>query len=605
MRSIRRLDGHRSTPLVLKSLRFSKEEDIDAYNFPQESDLALDCSDSESECGADSTISRESTPLPASISEFDDDEIHNNSQNDASELEDEAFRCKPQQWIDHSESEDVPSCTPPQQSSSDVDGEALSPEPREPSSIYERGDVPSCAPPQQTSSDVDDEAASPEPREPSSIYERGDVPSCTPPQQSSSDVDDEAVSPEPREPSSIYERGDVPSCTPPQQSSSDVDDEALSPEPREPSSIYERGEGFVGGGQQDDEPREANSPESQQLSPLNQYYPEFDDYEMDDESVEADSPEPRPLFPVHRSHSALDEPFPEGDSQVEMFCPGPMRRFLTPKSMAKLDFFEDWFAHMNERPSINESPENPISKTSSPNDQFRLTSYDCRQSTSQMEIFCPKPIRQHPTHKVILQPELFEDWHVDMSEPVFVDEVFSPERQSTVGSETPRPEQQKFPPQVRHNTPYLELNSCERRQSASQIEIFCPKPIRQHPTHKAILQPELFEDWHVDMSEPVFVDEAFSPERQSTVVSETPSPEQQKFFPPVRHDTPYLESDHDEEDVESALEADSPEPRRPFSAPQFHSTLMYDTKSVLGYDDDEEAFETLEYTTREFEPIGF
>ena len=538
MRSIRRLDGHRSTPLVLKSLRFSKEEDVDAYTFPQESDLTLDCSDSESEYGADSTISRESTPLPASISEFEDDGIHNNPQNDASELEDEALRCKPQQWIDHSESEDAPSCTPPQRSSPDVDGEALSPEPREPSSIYERGDVPSC--------------------------------------------------------------------TPPQQSSSDVDDEVLSAEPREPSSIYERGEEFVEGGQQDDEPREANSFESQQLSPINQYCPEFDDYKMDDESVEADSPEPRRLFPVHRSHSALDEPFPQGASQVETFCPGPMRRFLTPKSMAKLDFFEDWFVRMNERHFINESPENPISKTSSPGDQFRLTSYDRRQSASQMEIFCPKPIRQHPTHKVILQPELFEDWHVDMSEPVFVDEAFSPERQSTVVSETPSPEQQKFSPHVRHDPPYLDLNSYDRHQSASQIEIFCPKPIRQHPTHKVILQPELFEDWHVDMSEPVFVDEAFSPKRQSNVVSETPSPEQEKFFPPVRHDTPYLESDYGEEDVGSPLEADSPEPRRPFSAPQLHSTLMYDTKSVLGYDDDDdEAFEILEYTTREFEPTGF
>ena len=570
MRSIRRLDGHHCTPLVLKSLRFSKEEDVDAYNFPQESDLTLDCSDSESEYGADSTISHESTPLPASISEFEDDGIHNNPQNDASELEDEAFRCKPQQWIDHSESEDVPSCTPPQRSSLDVDGEALSPEPREPSSIYERDDVPSC----------------------------------TPPQQSSSDVDHQALNPEPREPSSINERGDVPSCTPPQQSSLDMDDEVLSPDPREPSSIYERGEEFVEGGQQDDEPREANSPESQQLSPLNQYYPEFDDYEMDDESVEADSPEPRRLFPVHRSHSALDEPFPQGASQVETFCPGPMRRFLTPKSMAKLDFFEDWFVHMNERHFINESPENPISKTSSPGDQFRLTSYDPRQSASQMEIFCPKPIRQHPTHKVILQPELFEDWHVDMSEPVFVDEAFSPERQSTVVSETHSPEQQKFSPHVRHDPPYLDLTSYDRHQSASQIEIFCPKPIRQHPTHKMILQPELFEDWQVDMSEPVFVDEAFSPERQSTVVSETHSPEQQKFSP-VRHDTPYLESDHGEEDVESPLEANSPEPRRPFSAPQFHSTLMYDTKSVLEYDDDDEAFEIWEYITREFEPTGF
>ena len=63
MRSNRRLDGHRSTPLVLKSLHYCKEEDIDAYNFPHESDLILDFSDSESDYGADSTIAVESLDL--------------------------------------------------------------------------------------------------------------------------------------------------------------------------------------------------------------------------------------------------------------------------------------------------------------------------------------------------------------------------------------------------------------------------------------------------------------------------------------------------------------------------------------------------------------
>lgn len=407
MRSVRRLDGHRATPLILKSLRFFKEEDIDACNFPRESDFTLELSDSESEYGADSTISRESTPLPVSISEFEDDEIHTTSQNDASELDDEYFRCKPQQWNDHSDSEDVPSCTTPQ------------------------------------------------------------------------------------------------------QPSSDVDDEVLSPEPREPSSIFECGEELAKEGQQDEGPlEEKTSPRTKQFSPVYQSYPEFDYGEKDDDSVEADSPEPRRLFPVHRSHSALNDPPQQLASQVETFCPGPMRRFLTPKSMAKLDFFEDWFVHMSERRFINESPGNPISEISSPEDQFRLTSYDHHQPASQMEIFCPKPIRQYPTHKVIQRPELFEDWHVDMSEPVFFDEALSPERQSSS--------------------------------------------------------------------------------------SETPSPEQQKFLPPVRRDSPYPEFDHD---VESLPEADSPELRRPFSAPQFHSTLMYDPKSVLGCDDDdeEEAFETVEY----------
>lgn len=63
MRSIRRLDVHRYTPLVLKSLHSCKEEDIDAYNFPQESDLTFDFSDSESDYGADSTTALETLGL--------------------------------------------------------------------------------------------------------------------------------------------------------------------------------------------------------------------------------------------------------------------------------------------------------------------------------------------------------------------------------------------------------------------------------------------------------------------------------------------------------------------------------------------------------------
>lgn len=58
MRSIRKLEVHRYTPLVLKSLHSCKE-DIDAYNFPQESDLTFDFSDSESDYGADSTTALE------------------------------------------------------------------------------------------------------------------------------------------------------------------------------------------------------------------------------------------------------------------------------------------------------------------------------------------------------------------------------------------------------------------------------------------------------------------------------------------------------------------------------------------------------------------
>lgn len=128
MRSIRRLDGHRATPLVIKSLHFSKNEDIDAYNFPPEVDSAEDFS--ESEYGADSTISREWTLSPKSISELEDNDIqitnHNANHNDASELEDEIVHCKPQQWTEYPKSENVEVCTTPlQQSASDVDEETF------------------------------------------------------------------------------------------------------------------------------------------------------------------------------------------------------------------------------------------------------------------------------------------------------------------------------------------------------------------------------------------------------------------------------------------------------------------------------------------------
>ena len=53
-------------------------------------------------------------------------------------------------------------------------------------------------------------------------------------------------------------------------------------------------------------------------------------------------------------------------------------------------------------------------------DPFRLNGPP-HQSATKMERFCPRPMRQYPTHKVILQPELFEDWHVDTSVPVFID----------------------------------------------------------------------------------------------------------------------------------------------------------------------------------------
>lgn len=146
VRSIRRLDRYQSSPLVLKYLRSCSEGEVDPYHFPQESDLALNCS--ESEVGEYSTNSRESTPAPASISKFEDNEIHIITQEDVPELEDEVDLGKPEQWTDYSESKDVEIYTSPSQSASDEDYEANSPEPRELSIIWEcegmRGNATKC-----------------------------------------------------------------------------------------------------------------------------------------------------------------------------------------------------------------------------------------------------------------------------------------------------------------------------------------------------------------------------------------------------------------------------------------------------------------------------
>lgn len=114
MRSVCRLDGYRASPLVLISLRFCREGEVDAYTFPQEEEksnfITWEFSEEleEEDYGegdnsktiisqesipslAISIISQESIPLLAiSISEFEDeDDIHTiTSQNDTLELED-------------------------------------------------------------------------------------------------------------------------------------------------------------------------------------------------------------------------------------------------------------------------------------------------------------------------------------------------------------------------------------------------------------------------------------------------------------------------------------------------------------------------------------
>lgn len=199
--SIHRLDGHRASPLMLKSLRFCSEGKIDAYHSLQESNFIFDFS--ESEYGDDSTISREWTRVPISILEFDDNNLQTTAQDDALEVEDEVVCCKLQQWANHSKSEDVESCNTSLQSASEMEDGAFSPESREPFTIYEcdekfeddqqdyeplganSPEAPQLSPVYQSHLDFDNGQQSDEPLEPESPEPQHSSPSnLNPPSQS-------------------------------------------------------------------------------------------------------------------------------------------------------------------------------------------------------------------------------------------------------------------------------------------------------------------------------------------------------------------------------------------------------------------------------------
>ena len=507
---------------MLKSLRFCSEGEVDAYHFPQEEKsnfITRGFSEEPKKYGEDgsSTISRESTPLPTiSTSIFEgDDDIHTTTpQNDASGSDDEAVhRRKPEQWTDYSKSGDVEVCTSPEQSVSDVDDE-------------------------ESASDVADEASSPEPQELSTIYEcddefedgqQDDEPreadsdgpqQLSPFHESHTEFDEqdeepvEADGPESQRLSTLHQS--YPAEFDDEQQD-DEPHEADSAKPQQLSPLHESHTEF--GDQQDDDPLEADGSEPQRLSTLHQSYPaEFDDEQLDDEPHKAESPEPQRYSTLHQFHPAeledeqqdddesiesnspeprrlfpFDlpefEPYQPSASEIEGFCPGPLRRFLTPDSILKFDAFEEWFVQMSEWIAFRDaaacfSPDQAIlsetasSSSSSPEPrrlfpvhQFHSTLYDPQPPSApapqrDTEIVCPKPMRQYPTHKVILQPELFEDWFVDMSEPIFIDEAINigPDQQQSISARPSRPaEAQKlfFPVVDKSNYPKFDMKGDE------------------------------------------------------------------------------------------------------------------------------------------------
>ena len=421
MRSIRRLDGHRATPLVIRSLHFAKDEDIDAYNFPPEVDSAEDFS--ESEYGADSTISREWTLSPKSISELEDNDIHIANQKDASELEDEIVRCKPQQWTEYPKSENVEVCTTPlQQSASDVDEEIFSPETQPLSALHQF-----CS---ESDNDLKD------------------------------DVPLKANNPKPRPFSCVHQSH-------PEPNDDLKDDEPLEAnyaEPRPFSRVYQS-HPESDDGQKDDEPIEANNPEPQPFSPVHQSHSESEDSQKDDEPLEASSPEPRPFFPVNHFRPEYDND-PEDDA-LGAESPEPRKLLPAHQFYSEFDYYHRF--QQDDESLEAHSPETLYEPAPAP----------------QMEILCPKPSRHYPTHKVILEPELFEDWFVDMSEPIFIDEeeAISPEQSIP---ETPSPEPQNLFP-VRCYTPHPEIND-DRPHKANS-----PEPRRFVPVydfHPTLYHPQ-------------------------------------------------------------------------------------------------------------------
>ena len=259
------------------------------------------------------------------------------------------------------ETEDVKICTSPQQS---LDDEAFSPESRELFTINECDEEVEVA-------QSNDEPDSPEPQQLSPIHqsylEFGND------QQDHESLEGE--SPEPRRLFPFRHESPVP-----KYDDDEKDDESLrsdSPEPRRLFPVHQFHSTVY------DPPQPASQTETYCPAPLRRFWtPEerlkfdaFEDwfvpmnecttinatsenpiseissfpfrhetpvpeYENDDRNNEPESPEPRRLFPVHQFHSAVYDP-PKPTPQMETFCPGPMRRFLTPEERLKFDVFED------------------------------------------------------------------------------------------------------------------------------------------------------------------------------------------------------------------------------------------------------------------------
>lgn len=526
MRSIRRLDGHRSSPLLLKSLRFCSEGEIDAYHFPQESDYNFDFS--ESEDGEDSTSAQESLALPTFIIVFEDNAIHPTAEEEYSELEDEADGRKSLHWTDYSKFEDVEVCTSPQLSASDVDDGVSSPEPQQPFDIYECDDdellEENNLEPQQLSTDYqshlevdtdqqDDEslgADSPEPRELSAIYEWDEefddgqqddeplVANSPEPQQLSPDhqshlefnadqQDDEPLEAKIPEPQQLSPEHQAQQLSPDHQSNLDVDDDQQDDEPVEADNSEPRQLSLdpqfhqeVDDDQQDGESLEADSPEPRELSTIYECDEEFDDGQQDDDPLESDSPEPRRLFPCRHESPVPDNDEGKDDELLEADSPEPRRLFpfrhVSP-------FIEHAY---NEKDGGSLEAGSPEPRRLFPVDQFHSKMYDTPQPVSQTETVCPGLLRRFLTPEKIIKFNQFEDWFVRMSERKFVDTS-----SENPNSETPNPEPRSLVP-FRHDFPVLEYHDDEKDDTSAEAD--SPEPRRLFPVHQ--FHPKMYDPPH-------------------------------------------------------------------------------------------------------------
>lgn len=589
----------------MNSLSVDSEGEVDADHCAKESNLTLELS--KSDYSDDRNNSREPTPSPRAILEYEDRDTDSTPQDEDLESEDETDRGKPEQWTSYSESENIEFCSSPEQSDSDVE-EAFSHEPRELFTIYE------CDEDVEDDQQYDEpaEANSPESQQLSPLHQ-SHLEFCS---DHRNDEPFEAESPEPRRLSQFRLESPVP-----EHDDDEKDDELFeteSPAPRRlfpvhqsHSTLYNppqpapQVENFCPGPlRRFLEPEEmlkfdafndwfvhmhmnrhtaidtnterstsaTPSPEPHRLFPFRHTspVPKYGDDEKDDGPFRAESPTPRRLFPVHQSHSTIDT------------SPAKSIRLFPFRHTSPVPVYDN-----DEKHDEPVEADSPAPRRLFPAHQSHSMLYDPPQSAPQVETFCPALLRRLLEPEEMLKFDAFEDWFVRMSGRSAIDASPEPRRLFSLRHESPTrdyddDEKEDDPseaesPAPRRLFPVHQPHSevYDSPQSAPQMENFCPAPLRRFLGPGERLKFDAFNDWFVNMHMSRYTAIDASPEKS---ISEAPSPEPHRLFP-FQH-TPHVPAYDEEEKDDEPVKADSPVPRRLFPANQSLSTVYVRPKSV-------------------------